>query len=219
MNLKRESLEQIVGNTFPGISISGKEVASSVPSLSMENLNHHIQLGLHPKQHHLPHHAEQKFLSLTQQGVKCITAHSNLDDTIGAVDSTESISSSSLDQFDRRTIDQYNNGIVGGTFPSKLQTILKIFELEENDLIKWQPHGRAFSVRNKSSKEFQEKVMARFFHNTKVSSFFRQINIYDFVRITSGPDAGCYYHEMFLRGKPLLACRMVCQTQFLLIYF
>lgn len=204
MNLKRESPEQVVGINSSGSPNSRKKLASfasGIPSISMRN--HHILA----EQHHLPHDAEQKFPAPIQQGAD--SADSNIAGTFRGGDSPASISSSSLDPSDRRTIDLYNNGIVSGPFPLKLQTILKIFELEQNDLIKWQPHGRAFSIRNKSPKEFQEKVMARFFHNTKVTSFFRQINIYDFVRITSGPDAGCYYHEMFLRGKPLLACRMV----------
>jgi hypothetical protein len=37
---------------------------------------------------------------------------------------------------------------------------------------------------------------------------FRQLNLYGFLRITSGPDAGGYYHELFLKGKPNLALHM-----------
>jgi hypothetical protein len=32
--------------------------------------------------------------------------------------------------------------------------------------------------------------------------------LYGFVRITSGPDAGGYYHELFLRGRPDLCLHM-----------
>lgn len=31
---------------------------------------------------------------------------------------------------------------------------------------------------------------------------------YGFLRITSGPDAGGYYHELFLKGKPNLSLHM-----------
>lgn len=41
-----------------------------------------------------------------------------------------------------------------------------------------------------------------------MSSFQRQLNLYGFVRITSGPDEGGYYHELFLRGRPKLCSYM-----------
>ena len=105
-------------------------------------------------------------------------------------------------------ISKFRQNHVSGPFPLKLQTIIKILDEEDesNDLIRWQPHGRAFTINATTNpEEFQEKVMKRFFHNSKVASFFRQINIYDFKRMKKGPDAGCYYHEMFVRGRPDLA--------------
>ncbi len=41
-----------------------------------------------------------------------------------------------------------------------------------------------------------------------VSSDYRQLNLWGFKRLTKGQDNGAYYHELFLRGKPLLAMRM-----------
>lgn len=75
-----------------------------------------------------------------------------------------------------------------------------------DDIISWQVHGRSFQVR--CPKEFESVVMRKFFNQTKISSFRRQLNLYDFKRLTHGPDSGSYYHEMFLRGKPLQASRM-----------
>ena len=36
--------------------------------------------------------------------------------------------------------------------------------------------------------------------------FSRQLSLYGFKRITQGRDKGAYYHELYLRGKPFLAC-------------
>jgi Heat shock transcription factor len=73
-------------------------------------------------------------------------------------------------------------------------------------IIGWQPHGRSFCIRNPG--EFESGLMTTFFAQTQLTSFRRQLNLYDFKRITHGPDAGSYYHELFMRGKPLHAYRI-----------
>jgi hypothetical protein len=94
-------------------------------------------------------------------------------------------------------------------FPLKLQRILDKLEAERlfTDLVSWQPHGRAFKVKNSS--RFVHEVMPLFFTMSKFSSFQRQLHMYSFTRITSsGSDKGAYWHPLFMRGAPELAMQM-----------
>ena len=113
-----------------------------------------------------------------------------------------------LTESDENTLRLYREDSVGGTFPIKLQIILKVIEkLGQQHIISWLPHGRSFMIHR--PREFEQEIMGKFFKQTKLTSFQRQLNLYDFQRITHGRDAGSYYHELFLRGRPLLAKRMV----------
>lgn len=76
----------------------------------------------------------------------------------------------------------------------------------DGQIVSWLPHGRAFIV--KKPKEFTSKIMPKYFNQTKLTSFQRQLNLYGFRRITHGTDSGAYFHELFLRGRPQLCMRM-----------
>ena len=102
----------------------------------------------------------------------------------------------------------YHQSTMGGPFPIKLQILLKMAEeLEFNHIISWLPHGRAFMIHRPLL--FEKKIMIELLNQSKLSSFKRQLNLYDFKRITHGADSGAYYNEMFLRRKPILATKMV----------
>jgi hypothetical protein len=85
-------------------------------------------------------------------------------------------------------------------FPVKLYAILA--QKEFTDIICWMPHGRAWKVLKPNL--FESLVMPLYFEYSNYHSFNRLVNAWSFRRISSGPDRGCYYHELFLRGKPYL---------------
>lgn len=98
-------------------------------------------------------------------------------------------------------------GGVTQPFPEKLLEMLSAVDgSNEMDIVSWLPHGRAFIVRK--PKEFTEIIMPKYFKQTKLTSFQRQLNLYGFRRLTQGADAGAYYHELFLRMRPALCQRM-----------
>jgi len=83
-----------------------------------------------------------------------------------------------------------------------LQALMDLLSQEDPEIVTWLPSGTAFIVR--SPKKFVEMVLPRFFKQTKIASFYRQLNMYGFRRIVEGPDMGAYHHELFVRDKPHL---------------
>lgn len=98
-------------------------------------------------------------------------------------------------------------GGVAEPFPDKLHRMLEEVEKQGlSEAVSFFSHGRAFGVHDMD--RFVSEIMPKYFKQTKWSSFARQLNLYGFIRISSGPDAGGYYHELFLKGKPSLAHHM-----------
>ena len=99
------------------------------------------------------------------------------------------------------------NGARGGVstpFPDKLHRILESHEFDE--FISWQPNGRSFILHDVQG--FVTSVMPIFFKQTKFRSFQRQLNLYEFKRISFGSSIGGYYHPKFLRNRPELCKEM-----------
>ncbi|KAL3918108.1 MAG: hypothetical protein SGILL_004394 [Bacillariaceae sp.] len=91
-----------------------------------------------------------------------------------------------------------------GAFPKKLYQMLMDLEAQQGgtDIACFLPHGRSFVIRD--PKAFTAKVMPKYFRMSRFSSFQRQLNLYEFHRVTEGPNKGSYYHEMFIKGHPEL---------------
>jgi len=149
-------------------------------------------------------------LPISQQLLAQQTDQTRLDNSssCGYVDhSMEACEPCSTAEEIKDMIKFYDQEHVVGPFPLKLQTLLRFMVTNGMEhIVGWLPHGRSFAIFN--PKEFEKVVMGRFFNQSKLASFTRQLNLYDFKRITVGPDAGSYYHEHFLRGKPFLATKI-----------
>lgn len=94
------------------------------------------------------------------------------------------------------------------SFPMKVHRMLEELDYWGVDCCSWQPHGRAFRVRDKE-RFVLGGILRKYFLQSKLTSFQRQLNIYGFKRISTGPDKQAYYHELFLRQRPQLAYRIV----------
>lgn len=92
-------------------------------------------------------------------------------------------------------------------FPEKLHRLLREVELTgRTDIISWLGEGRCFAIHK--SEVFFRDIVPLYFKQSRLSSFKRQLNLYGFELINSGPSRGAYYHELFQREKPELCRRM-----------
>ena len=70
----------------------------------------------------------------------------------------------------------------------------------------FQPHGRAIKIHSKQ--RFVTSILQRYLGGMKHESFTRQLNLWNFQRISSGKDKGAYYHPYFVRDQPDLMTKM-----------
>ena len=98
------------------------------------------------------------------------------------------------------------------SFPWKLYDMLEQVTNDGHiDIVSWENEGKAFRVHK--PKEFVEKILPLHFLNPmKWESFQRQLNFYDFVRITRGPQKGKYFHKIFQRGDRSI-CRHITRAR------
>mmetsp|Transcript_7634 Transcript_7634/g.11103 ORF Transcript_7634/g.11103 Transcript_7634/m.11103 type:complete len:324 (-) Transcript_7634:97-1068(-) len=93
-------------------------------------------------------------------------------------------------------------------FPSILHRLL--LDLESMDdgssIARFSPDGKAFVITD--SVKFEKRVLSKYFPRMKnFSSFHRQLNLYDFERLSSHAKHA-YYHALFRRDQPVCAALM-----------
>ncbi|CAM9764303.1 unnamed protein product [Chrysoparadoxa australica] len=77
--------------------------------------------------------------------------------------------------------------------------LYKLLANESPDIVSWNKAGTAFQI--KDPKAFSSEVLTKYFRHSKVSSFQRQLNLYEFHKSS---ESRFYEHPMFRRGHPEL---------------
>ena len=73
-------------------------------------------------------------------------------------------------------------------------------------IVSWMPSGKSFRVHDREA--FSKEVLAEYFRSRNYRSFQRNLSVYQFSRIWSGPEKGAYCHESFVRHDRKLCTMM-----------
>lgn len=85
-------------------------------------------------------------------------------------------------------------------FPRRLYEMLQTESKLTDASIKWSNSGKAFQIYN--VQEFTDTVLSKYFRTKKFSSFQRNLNLYGFTKVRSGPDVDMYAHPSFIKFEP-----------------
>jgi hypothetical protein len=78
---------------------------------------------------------------------------------------------------------------LGGLFPIKLHKMLDDVAKEgKEDIVSWNEDGRSFTI--KKPHTFAETIMPRYFNQTRYKSFQRQLNLYQYTRLSRAKKEG-----------------------------
>lgn len=127
----------------------------------------------------------------------------NQGNAMGAAGGNNPISNA---MFSRDANRRMRGGVIE-PFPEKLHRLLiEVETCGRADVISFVANGRAFAI-HKADVFFKE-IVPLYFRQSRLSSFKRQLNLYGFELINTGPARGGYYHEMFVKERPEL-CRQM----------
>ena len=85
-------------------------------------------------------------------------------------------------------------------FPVKLYRML--FDAEKKDfehIISFTADGKAFKLHDPH--KFVSEIMPKYFATSKMNTFMKQLNLYNFKRSQEGPNRGGYCHPQFSKGN------------------
>jgi hypothetical protein len=89
------------------------------------------------------------------------------------------------------------------SIPSFIRKTYDILEERKfPEVIDWNPEGTALVIKKPS--EFCQKVLPTYFKHNNLTSFVRQLNMYNFHKRRTQNIDHVYYHELFQRGKKQL---------------
>jgi HSF-type DNA-binding len=88
-------------------------------------------------------------------------------------------------------------------FPQKLyRLLLETEEAGNGHIVSFMPSGKSFCVHNPS--RFMRDISVNYFNHSKLCSFSRQLQLYNFRRVVEGTNVDCFAHDLFRRGHPEL---------------
>ena len=97
-----------------------------------------------------------------------------------------------------------------GKFPMRMHVVLS--DPQVSDVITWLPCGRSFIILRPDL--LASRVLPLYFsqesRGVRYSSFTRKLNRWGFRQISSGPNSGAFYHELFTRDDVEACKAMVC---------
>jgi HSF-type DNA-binding len=84
--------------------------------------------------------------------------------------------------------------------------LIEVEDAGRSDVISFDASGRAFQIHNPD--KFFKEIIPLYFRISRLSSFKRQLNLYAFEMINTGPSRGGYFHALFIKDQPDLCRRM-----------
>lgn len=92
-------------------------------------------------------------------------------------------------------------------FPLRLHIMLQQTEIAgQASIVSWMPSGKSFRVHDREV--FSKEILPEYFRSSNFRSFQRNLSVYQFSRIWSGPEKGAYFHENFVRHNRVLCAVM-----------
>jgi hypothetical protein len=191
-------LQALMGN-MPGSGFPKPYAPAQISKYNMfSSASHHQQQQQQQQQHHQLHHSVQA-PNLAPQKNDAAILHalgSHLRDK-----SRDYVDVSVMPDPEEDIDQRHLRGGVAEPFPEKLHRMLLESKASgRGDIVSFYFHGRGFGIHD--PEKFVEEILPEYFKQSKLNSFLRQLNLYGFVRIQSGPDSGGYYHELFLKERP-----------------